>query len=384
MINNHVAVSKLIDFFQYVSVEYDDLPKRIVDGIRLYFGYNAVYTIYQKLNEKDYAITELYGEDTYARDHVLYKEIWSKNDIFFNKLDVIVNDSKTLKKYAWRCQDLGCSIEEFWKLELGKAIRKGGFGYKALITCGQPWYNMQHTISLYNPEKKGDFSDEEMELFNNIGMLFSIMQNNYREKIENDQLKSVLNKHITDMGGCFCVLNCQLNVIFQTDSFSEIVKEIFDGELFKHTLMPLVARMGEVEHSNKSEINKEYNTENGNYAMNISIFSKDKNESYKTQYLYMIKIQAIKDDTPSMYNEIDPIREGVFYQKTSDTYCLTRRETEVLKLMMNGLTIPEITAKICVAKSTARTHINNIYRKLGVNSRSEAMAKLMMIKDSTI
>src|SRR5690554_1484779 len=114
--NNHGNVSKLIDFFQYVSVDYGDLPKRIVDGIRLYFGYNAVYSVYKKLNGKDYAIAELYGEDTYARDHVLYKEIWAKNDIFFNKLDVIVNGSKTLKKYAWRCQDLGCSIEEFWNL----------------------------------------------------------------------------------------------------------------------------------------------------------------------------------------------------------------------------------------------------------------------------
>jgi DNA-binding CsgD family transcriptional regulator len=367
-----------------VSVDYDDLPKRIVDGIRLYFGYNAVYTIYQKLNEKDYAITELYGEDTYSRDHVLYKEIWAKNDIFFNKLDVIVNGSKTLKKYAWRCQDLGCSIEEFWNLDLGKAIRKGGFGYKALITCGQPWYNMQHTISLYKPEKQGDFSDEEMEKFNYIGTLFSIMQNNYRDKIENEQLKSVLNKHITDMDGCFCVLNCQLNVIFQTNAFSEIADKIFNGELFRHTLMPLVARMGEVEHSNESEISKEYNTENGNYVMNISIFSKDKNESYKTQYLYMIKIQAKKDDTPSMFNEIDAIREGAFYLKTSETYCLTRRETEVLKLMMNGLKVAEIAEKICVAKSTARTHINNIYRKLGVNNRSETMAKIMMIKDTKI
>jgi len=381
MVNNNDTVSKLIDFFQYVSVDYDDLPRRIIDGIQLYFGYNAVYCIFQKLNGKEYAITELHGDSIYKRDHVLYKELWSKNDIFFNKLDVIVNGSKTMKKYAWRCQDFGWSLEDFWNQDLGKAIRKGGFGYKALITCGQAWYNMQHTISLFKPEKKGDFSDEEMVLFNNIGTLFSIMQNNYREKIENDQLKSVLNKHITDMRGCFCVLNCQLNVIFQTDSFSEIIDELFKGEFFKHTLMPIVAQMGEVEHSKKSETSKEYNKESVNYTMNISKFSQDKNESYKLQYLYMIKIQVIKDATPSKSSQFDVIEEGSFYLKNSDIYCLTRREIEVLKLMMNGLSVEKIIEKICVAESTARTHINNIYRKLGVNSRSEAMAKI--IKDST-
>lgn len=381
MVNNDNTVSKLIDFFQYVSVDYDDLPRRIIDGIRLYFGYNAVYSIYQKLNGKEYAIAELYGDNIYSRDHVLYKEIWSKNDIFFKKLDVIVNGSKTREKYAWRCQDLGWSIEDFWNQDIGKAIRKGGFGYKALITCGQGWYNMQHTISLYKPENKGDFTEDEMDLFNNIGIIFSIMQNNYREKIENDQLKSVLNKHITDIHGCFCVLNCQLSVIFQTYSFNKIIDELFQGEFFKHTLMPLVARMGDTEDSNISEISKEYNAENVNYVMNISKFSQNKNESYKKQYLYMIKIQEINDKIHNEPNQADLIRGGSFYLKVSELYSLTRREIQVLKLIMNGLSVADIVAEICVAESTARTHISNIYKKLGVNSRSEAMAKIMMIND---
>lgn len=379
---NDETIKNLIHFFQYVSADYENLPRRMVDGIRLYFGYNAVYSIYQKLNEKEYAIIELYGDNIYSRDHVLYKELWSKDDIFFNKLYVMVNGSKTMEKYAWRCQDLGWSIEEFWDQDIGKAIRKAGFGYKAVITCGQAWYNMQHIISIYKPEKKGDFSDEEMSLFNNIGILFSIIQNNYREKIETDQLKSVLNKHITDMNGCFCVLNCQLNVIFQTYSFTEIVRKLFKEDFYRHTLIPLVAQMGDGECSSKNEVSKDYSWENVNYTMNISKFHKDKNVSYKSQYLYMINICEIKGARPCEHNHLDIIRQGAFYLEVSDIYGLTRREKEVVELMMNGLSITEIATKICVAESTAKTHINNIHRKLDVNSRSEAMAKIMMIKDS--
>ena len=383
MVKNDDIVKKLIHFFQYVSLDYENLPRRIVDGIWLYFGYNAVYSINKKLNEKEYAIMELYGDSIYARDHILYKEVWSKNDIFFNKLYAIVNDSKTMNKYAWRCQDLGCSIEEFWSQDLGKAIRKGGFGYKALITCGQGWYNMQHTISLYKPEKEGDFTDEEMSLFNNIGILFSIIQNNYIEKIENDQLKSVLDKHITEINGSFCVLNCQLNIVFQTHSFIEVTKQICNGDYFNYEIIPLVSQMADEECPSKNIITKEYKREKANYTMSISKFSGDYNVNYRSQYLYMINIEETKGSKlDSKQGQLDIMRKENFYQNVSDAYGLTRREKEVLELVMKGLSVSEISEEICVAESTAKTHINNLHRKLGVHSRSEAMAKIIDIKDS--
>lgn len=54
---------------------------------------------------------------------------------------------------------------------------------------------------------------------------------------------------------------------------------------------------------------------------------------------------------------------------------LTERELEVLNLMAVGLTYNEIAAQITVSLNTVRTHVKNIYGKLDVHKRSQAIAK---------
>ena len=54
---------------------------------------------------------------------------------------------------------------------------------------------------------------------------------------------------------------------------------------------------------------------------------------------------------------------------------LSERELEVLKLIASGLSNPEIARKLFVAISTVKRHINNIYAKLNVHTRTQAVAK---------
>ena len=54
---------------------------------------------------------------------------------------------------------------------------------------------------------------------------------------------------------------------------------------------------------------------------------------------------------------------------------LSDREVEVLRLLDSRLTVPEISDHLYIAVSTLRTHIRNIYSKLGVHSRFEAVSK---------
>lgn len=62
-------------------------------------------------------------------------------------------------------------------------------------------------------------------------------------------------------------------------------------------------------------------------------------------------------------------------QKAKDIYDLTERELEVLALIVEGLTNPEIAERLIISRATAKTHVHSILQKLGTNDRTKAAIK---------
>jgi NarL family two-component system response regulator LiaR len=53
---------------------------------------------------------------------------------------------------------------------------------------------------------------------------------------------------------------------------------------------------------------------------------------------------------------------------------LTEREQEVLGLLVEGLNNQQIAERLVVSRSTVKFHVSSILSKLGVSSRTEAVA----------
>lgn len=58
---------------------------------------------------------------------------------------------------------------------------------------------------------------------------------------------------------------------------------------------------------------------------------------------------------------------------STNFFDLTSRETEILKLLVQGLVYKEIGAQLFISPNTAKKHVMNIYQKLHVNSRAQAL-----------
>ena len=67
-------------------------------------------------------------------------------------------------------------------------------------------------------------------------------------------------------------------------------------------------------------------------------------------------------------------------QQMPEKHPLTARELDTLRLLAEGISFSQISHILVISKSTVSTHAANIYRKLDVHSRTEAVYRAKQMK----
>lgn len=78
-------------------------------------------------------------------------------------------------------------------------------------------------------------------------------------------------------------------------------------------------------------------------------------------------LQLVQNNTVSLIQKHIP-------EKDKTPFNLTEREQEILKLLVQGLQYKEIGSRLQISPNTAKKHVLNIYSKLHVNSKTQALA----------
>ena len=69
-----------------------------------------------------------------------------------------------------------------------------------------------------------------------------------------------------------------------------------------------------------------------------------------------------------------PVASRLFQQLRNPDAILTPREAELLSLLTEGLSNRELGQRLFISEATVKTHLAHIYAKLGVETRSAAIA----------
>jgi len=90
-------------------------------------------------------------------------------------------------------------------------------------------------------------------------------------------------------------------------------------------------------------------------------------------------IKELSEGKASMNGLIAKKVMEYFHKKKSATnvedFNLTKREHEILELLIQGLSYKEIASKCFISPETMNSHIKNIYQKLNVHSRAQINAR---------
>ena len=60
-----------------------------------------------------------------------------------------------------------------------------------------------------------------------------------------------------------------------------------------------------------------------------------------------------------------------------DAPALTERESQILRLIASGKSLPDIAGELFLGVTTVKTHVQHLYEKLGVSDRAAAVAEAM-------
>jgi ATP/maltotriose-dependent transcriptional regulator MalT len=88
---------------------------------------------------------------------------------------------------------------------------------------------------------------------------------------------------------------------------------------------------------------------------------------------YLLRIDKLQNEVK------EKVTENKFSEDKLNYYQLTEREVEVLNLIASGYKNAEIAEQLFVSQNTIKTHIKNIYVKLDVKNRIEALKKVDIV-----
>ncbi|WP_432664981.1 LuxR C-terminal-related transcriptional regulator [Wukongibacter baidiensis] len=351
---NSKDYDKMLEFFYSLHEEEKDFRRTTLDLLLKFYNFNIAAFL---LADTEYFLTKPVGvniSDSLIRN---YNDYYHKTDIFQN----IYSNKKVLS-----ITDI-MSYSEYEKTEYyNDFLKKENLYYQVAMPLKFK-NELIGGIGIHKEKKEENFTEKELMILNRINDLISYKLNLNLRKARLKKEYQLSKKCYSNLPIGVIILDNNFEVIDFNEASKEIcnyISESYDcGEGFECIINLIFSRV------TKSRLNSN-NTifiplESYNIELIPIFITNMYDELERFFYLYITNIETEKI---------------VKLEKARRKYNLTKRESEVVDLVLEGLRNKEIADKLHVSPHTIKTHIENIFKKMEINNRVLINHKVQQIK----
>jgi DNA-binding CsgD family transcriptional regulator len=91
----------------------------------------------------------------------------------------------------------------------------------------------------------------------------------------------------------------------------------------------------------------------------------------------MLRIVPLAGERPDCYAVfVEPLSSRNYLDAAVKRYDITKREAEVLELLIGGFSTLEVAGRLYITEGTVGDHVKSLFRKTRANKRSELVARV--------
>lgn len=364
----------LLEFSTFINKDYESYIRNVGYGLKLFFHFPlTVYTVLDSDSTNKAYIDQIVGHDIYSHGLKLYQEQTWKSDLFMQRVDHYRQGK--MQDPVITIPDIA-TYDEFYATEYGQYLKSINTPYQATLRANHDRSWPMHVLCVFKTTEQGEFTEHERELLSKIGQVFRESVKRYLEYVSSRFLKGFLEDEAVAARHNLAIVDELGDAVFSSKSFQELSSDcpgVHNESSFLSAVKQAASdQLGVDFFSIVSPVTVQLR------SYEVSITKRTYTWGQQLRRYFFVLIQDPDSPAPAAPAKSRP--EAM--PDLVNEYGFTLRELEIAKLLTTGMNNNQLAESLHISLPTVKFHVHNIHQKLGVTSRSAAIAKLMNGRNS--
>ncbi|WP_328703201.1 LuxR C-terminal-related transcriptional regulator [Alkalihalobacterium elongatum] len=333
---------KLLKFVSLIQENNEEYYVTILEAIKNVLGYNNL---------------SLFINDSYLqRTTTLYMDskVIEASKRHYYRLDLL-NKKKIQNKHILTIEDI-LSYTPFQNSEYHLNLQEKNKQYYTVFIPLKWGNRVIGLIGIHKSLCSGDYSSNEIQILESASKFIST---NLKRHLEFKQLqysKSMLTNSMSELPIGVIVVDKSFSILYSNEVAIKYCSNLNHTDKTNPLTKVKDAVLARINSDNLDELNLTI----GDLSFKINTHETwDIAEQHFTIYIHS-----------EMKQNEDPIKKATL------AFGLSKRESEIIALISKGYSNNDIANKLFLSINTVKTHLNNIFNKLGVNNRTSVIHKI--------